>query len=207
MNQDHAFSLVRTFGDKVQGPVECGVSTADDHQVFVGKVSRVLDAVKQLAVVKLVQAIDAQQLGLKSPHARSDENRLGQELRALGGFHKEAAVFALFHHADFLAQMKGRAEGLDLLHQVVGQFLAGAGRNRRNVVDRLVGVQLNRLAARVGQRIDDVRLDLQQAEFKHLKQADRACAHDDGIGFDGAVVLGCGVDHFLVQLRFHDFLT
>ncbi len=87
---------------------------------------------------------------------------------------------------DFLAQVEGRLERLDLLEQVVGQFLAGAHGHGRNVVDRLVRIQFHALAANGWQRIDDVGLDFEQAEFEDLEQADRAGADDDGIGLDGA---------------------
>jgi len=95
------------------------------------------------------------------------------------------------------------AEGLDLLEQVVGELLAGANRHGRDVVDRLVGVQLDALAARVGQRIDDVRLDLEQAELEDLEQAHRAGPDDHRIGLDRAFVRTGGASHFVVQLRFH----
>ncbi len=94
-------------------------------------------------------------------------------------------VFAALHDGHFLAQVEGRVERLDLLEQVVGQFLAGADRHGRDVVDRLVRIQLDALAADCRQRIDDVGLDLEQAEFEYLEQADRAGADDDGIGIDG----------------------
>jgi hypothetical protein len=97
---------------------------------------------------------------------------------------------------DFLAEVEGGAEGFDLLEQVVGEFLAGAHGHGRDVVDRLVGVQLDALAAGVAQRVDDVGLDLEQAEFEHLEQADRAGADDDGVGFDGAIMTAGGVGHF-----------
>ena len=205
VNQNHAFGLVRPFGDKIQRPIQRGVAAADDHQVFPGKVGRIPDAVKQLAVVKLFQSIDAQQFGLESAHAGGDEDCFCQEPGAFGGFDKKAAIFPLFDDADFLAVVKGRAERVNLLEQVVGQFLAGIDRNGWNVVNRLVGIKLDALAARIGQRVDDMRLDFQQPEFKHLKQTHRPGADDDGIGFDGAVMPGGGVDHFLVQLKFHVF--
>src|SRR5450756_1704826 len=65
VNQDHTLGLVGTFGDKVQGPVERGIAATDDHQIFACKVSRVFDPVKQLAVVKFLQTLDPQQLGLE----------------------------------------------------------------------------------------------------------------------------------------------
>jgi hypothetical protein len=124
---------------------------------------------------------------------------LVRKLRALAGLDEEAAVVLLAHDADFLAEVEGGAEGLDLLEQVVGEFLAGAHGHGRDVVDRLVGVQLDALAAGVAQRVDDVGLDLQQAQLEHLEQADRAGADDDGVGLDGAVVAAGGVGHFGVQ--------
>ena len=99
------------------------------------------------------------------------------------------------------------AKRLDLLEQLVSQLLACANRYGRNVINRLVGVDLNALAAGIGEGVDHVGLDLEQTQLKSLKKARRAGSHNDGIGFDGAIVLGCGVDHFLIQLRFHVFLT
>ena len=70
--------------------------------------------------------------------------------------------------------MQARAERLDLLEQPIGQLLAGAHRHGRNVVDRLVGIQLDALAARRFQRIDDLRLQPEQAQLENLEQAARA---------------------------------
>ena len=73
------------------------------------------------------------------------------------------------HH--LLTEMQLRFERLDLLQQPVDQFLRPAHRQCRNVVDRLVGVELGALAARVLQRIDHLGADAQQAELEHLEQA------------------------------------
>ena len=58
---------------------------------------------------------------------------------------------------DALAEMEGRAERLDLLQQPVGQLLAGDDRQRRNVVDRLLGIELGALAAGLVEDVDHVR--------------------------------------------------
>ena len=158
---------------EVERPVESRVAAADDDEVLAGEISRVLHPVLQLRAIELVQAIDLERAGLECAHAGSDEDGLGEEPRALGGFDEEAAIVPLFNRLDFLPEVEGGAERLDLLEQVVRQFLARAHRNGRDVVDRLVGVQLDALAARVGQRIDHMGLDLQQAEFEHLEQARR----------------------------------
>ena len=102
--------------------------------------------------------------------------------------------------------MEGRAEGLNLLHERVSQLLASAHRNCRNIVDRLVGVQFNWLTTGVGQAVNHVRLDLQQAQLKHLKQAHRARANDDRIRLNGLMCVG-GVDDLLIQLRFHTYYS
>ena len=74
---------------------------------------------------------------------------------------------------------------------------------RGNVVNRFVRLQLDTLAAGVGEGVDHMGLDLQQAEFEHLKQPDRAGTDDDRIGFNRTIVCGGGIDHCLIELRFH----
>ena len=122
---------------------------------------------------------------------------------APGGLDEEAAIVLLLHHGHFLPKVERRAERLDLLEQGVRELLAGAHRHGRNVVDRLVGIELHGLAAGVGERVDHMGLDLEQAEFEHLEQANRAGTDDDGIGFNGAFVGLGGFDHFLTEFRFH----
>ena len=70
---------------------------------------------------------------------------------------------------DHLAEMKLRAERLDLLHQRVDQPLRRDLRDRRNVVDRLLGIKLGALAADLVEDVDEVRLDVEQAEFEHAR--------------------------------------
>ena len=81
-----------------------------------------------------------------------------------------------------LAEMEDRLERLDLLEQPVGQLLAGADRDARNVVDRLLRIELGALAARPVENVDQMGFQLGQAELKHGEQADRACANNDNVG-------------------------
>jgi len=76
------------------------------------------------------------------------------------------------------------AEWLDLLHELVGQLLARDHSERGNVVDRLLGVKLGALPAGPVENIDQMRLDVDEAEFKHGEKPHRPCAHDHGIGLD-----------------------
>ena len=62
-------------------------------------------------------------------------------------------------------------ERLDLLHQGVGQAVAGDVGNAGNVVDRLLRIELGALAADLVEDVDEVRLDIEQAELEHGEQA------------------------------------
>ncbi len=68
----------------------------------------------------------------------------------------------------------GRAERLDLLHQRVDQPLRRHLRQRRNVVDRLLRIELGALAADLVEDVDEMRLHVEQAELEHREQPDRA---------------------------------
>ncbi len=78
-------------------------------------------------------------------------------------------------------------EWLDLLHQGVDQFFSAADRYAGDVVDRLVRVELGALATGDTHRVEDVRLDAQQAEFENLEDSYRTCADYEGIRFDDLV--------------------
>src|SRR5262249_39841865 len=78
-----------------------------------------------------------------------------------------------------------RMERLDLLHQRICQALAGDVGDAGNVVDRLFRIKLGALAADLVENIDEVRLDIEQAQLEHRKQANRSGADDQHIGLDG----------------------
>ena len=77
--------------------------------------------------------------------------------------------------------------GLICCQQPVGQLLARHDRQARNVVDRLLRIELGALAADLVEDVDDVRLDVDETELEHGEQPDRPCADDQGIGFDRRV--------------------
>src|SRR3990170_1832361 len=78
--------------------------------------------------------------------------------------------------------MEDGLEGPDLLQEPVGQLLAGADGQTRNVVDRLLGVELGALAARPVENIDDMGFQPREPELKYREQAHRAGANDDRFG-------------------------
>ena len=159
MKQNDGFGDV----DQFQGPVQCGITTTTDNEIFSPEQFRVFDTVKELGIFELLDTIHFQGAWLESADAGRDENGFGNEFLANGCFQIETAILAAFDLDDFFSEMEGRAERLDLFHQVFRQFKACIGRNRRNVVNRFVGIQFNALAADSGQGIDDVRLDFEQS--------------------------------------------
>ena len=76
-------------------------------------------------------------------------------------------------------------ERCDLVQQARHQFAAGTDLDAGDVVNRLIGIKRYALATGLGQRVNDVGADTQQAEFKGLKQTDRPCADDQGVDFEG----------------------
>jgi hypothetical protein len=81
--------------------------------------------------------------------------------------------------------MEFRLERLDLLHQRVGQPVAGDVGDAGNVVDRLFGIELGALAADLVEDVDQMRLDVEQAQFENGKQPDRSGADNQNIGLNG----------------------
>ena len=128
---------------------------------------------------------------LEGADSGRDHHRARIEHRAGTGEHVEAAVFLFAQLHGFLAQVQLGAEWLDLLQQALDQFLRTTDRQRRNVVDGLVGIKLGALAARGRKRVEQVRLDAQQAELEHLEQAGRTGADDDRFGRDGLAQFRC----------------
>ena len=75
-------------------------------------------------------------------------------------------------------------ERRDLLHQLLDQALAGNHRIARDVVDRLLRIELRALAARLVEDIDERGAEIEQPELEDGEQADRPGADDDDILLD-----------------------
>ncbi len=75
--------------------------------------------------------------------------------------------------------------GRDLLLQAVDELTRRAYRDRRDVVDRLVRIQLGALTADGRQGVHHFGFHAQQAQFENLKQAAGAGTDDDRVCDDG----------------------
>ena len=85
---------------------------------------------------------------------------------------------------DHFAEMELRPERLDLLHELIDQTLRRNLRDRRNVVDRLLGIELGALAADLVEDVDEVALHVEKAKLENAEQADGAGADDQHVSLD-----------------------
>ena len=115
---------------------------------------------------------------------RGNEHAAGQQLCALRGFDQQAPVRLYGEGGHQRVQVPLGLERRDLLKQQAGQLAPGAHRDARDVVDGFVAVQLDALAARMGQGVDQVGGDALQAQLEDLEQAHGTCADDNGVGLD-----------------------
>src|SRR5271167_669936 len=106
-----------------------------------------------------------------------------EDLAEIGGDaeHRIADTLDTLHH---LAEMVGRLERRDLLHQRVSEAMAGHHGDRGNVVDRLFRIELGALAAHLVEDVDEMGLDVEQAEFEHGEQPAGSGADDEHVSLD-----------------------
>ena len=132
-------------------------------------------------------ALQPEATRLERAEPARDDHGARVEARVARGDEQERVIRQHLQLGHFLAHVELRVEGLRLLQQAVDQLLGAADRQRRDVVDRLLRIQLTALPARMLERVDDVRVDAEQAQLEDLEQAAGAGADDDDVGLDGAV--------------------
>src|ERR1700677_3361378 len=174
-------------GDRVQvqGPVERGIAPAHDHHAPSLEMVHLAHGIEHALVFVGVEPWDRRPLRLERPPARRDKNGLGfDRLFVVGADAKQGPLGRAqnLHSFDHLGKMKLRTEWLDLLHEIIDKLLSVDHRKAWNVVDRLLRIELRALAARFRQDVDEVRLDVEQTEFEHRKQADGPGADDRDVG-------------------------
>ena len=174
---------------QIERPVERGIAAADDEHALAPEALHAADRIEHRGALIGLDAGKRRPLGRERAAARRDDDDLGDELVAGVGLEPKAAVGKLLQLLDLLAEVKLRIERLDLLQQPVGDLLPGDNRQPGNVVDRLVGIELPALAAGLVEDVDEVRLDVDEPQLEHGKEADGAGADDDGIRLDRAAGL------------------
>ena len=169
MHQVHA----RRARQQLERPVERRVAPAEDHQALAGELGGVADAVLDGAALERLAALDPDAPRLEGAEAAGDHHRAGIETHPAGGLQVEASVVPARELHHLVAEVKLGLEGLDLLQQPVDQLLRAAHRQRRDVIDRLVRVELGALPAGVREGVEDVGADAEQARARRPGTARR----------------------------------
>src|SRR5262249_15616236 len=116
---------------------------------------------------------------------RRDHDNLDlKHLAAIGADAKQGIADALDRLHHFL-QVKGRAERLDLRQQGIADALPSDVGNARNVIDRLLGIELRALATDLVENVDDVRLHVEETELKYRKEPAWSGPDDEHVALDG----------------------
>jgi len=106
-----------------------------------------LDPVVNLCAFEDLGAGHPESPRLKSPDPGRNDHGAGVENGAVGRFQTKASRIELLQPLNLGTQMKLRLERLDLLQQAVDELLCATDRQRWDVVDRLVRIELGALAA------------------------------------------------------------
>ncbi len=126
--------------------------------------------------------------GWNEPAAGGDHDRLAAQALAEAGAHQEQRRVRRaerLDRLDHLAEVEDRLERLALRHQPVDDLLPCDAGKTGNVVDRLLGIKLGALAAGLGQDVDEVAADVEQAELEHGEEPDRTGADDHDVRLEG----------------------
>ena len=166
-------------------PVERAVAATGDEDVAAVEVLGAPHAVEQRAALVPLRVRHQEAARLERAEASRDDDAAGVESRAGGRLDVEAARGLALDGRDLLAEVEPGVEGPDLLEQAVDQLLRTAHGQRRDVVDRLVGIELRALSAGVRERIDDLALHAEQAELENGEETHGTRADDHAFGLDG----------------------
>ena len=181
VHQRHAARLAA----ELEHPVERAVAAARDQHVLAVEVLGAPHAVEKLRAFVAFRVGHQEPARLERAEAARDDEAAGVETRARRSLDGEAAGSISGDGSDFLAKVEPGMKRLDLFQQAVDEFLRAANRQRGDVVDRLVGIELRALAAGMRERVHDLALHAEQAELEHGEESDRAGADDHAFGLDG----------------------
>src|SRR5690348_11552559 len=119
MNQGHA----PRFGQELERPVERRTAATENDQVLAVKPARILHSIVQGGAFEDLRALDADATWLERADTRRNDHRTRVERRTRRRPDMEAAALLARELDDFLPEMKGRVERLDLLHEPVHELL------------------------------------------------------------------------------------
>ena len=164
-----------------------GRVTAMHHDMLTGELRRCalpIPVVEQLCANQGIQAGHLERARHKGTDAGGNAHGACAQLGAGAGANQKISIGLRCQLRHLLVQVPVRRKRRNLLQQALHQFVSGADRKTRDVVERFVAVQLGALAAGMRQRVDKMGAQTLQAQLKGLEQAHRASANDYDIGIN-----------------------
>ncbi len=191
---------------EVQRPIERGIAAARDHDALVAQRFHLPDGIENGGALIGLDARDRRPFGLERAASCRDHDDLDFEYLAAIGLHAEQRIADLLDRPHHLLKVKRRPERFDLRQQGVAETLPGDVGHARNVVDRLLRIELRALTADLVEDVDHVRLHVEQTKLEHREQPARSGADDQHVGLDRFAHafsrrLACGCVLIWVMLR------
>ncbi len=177
MHESNVFGLAV----KLEYPVQCRVAATEYNELLVRENRRVLDVIVQRRSVIVLDACRPHWAWLERSYSAGDYDGLGVKLFARTGTHNKAVVALSFDSGDFFSKVHAAVEGFDLFQERLCQLLARTNRDRGDVVDRFVWIELRALTAGLPNRVDNLRFYAKKTQFKNLEQAAWTCSDNNNI--------------------------
>ncbi|MNL13696.1 hypothetical protein D3C87_1346110 [compost metagenome] len=170
-------------------PVERRIAAARHDHTAAGKARGVAHGVVQMPVFERGGLGQRHALRREGPGAGADQHcRHVEAFAGVGGDQQARMAVRAGVLADAvgpLAEVHRERERCALLHEPVYEVLRQAAWHGRNVVDRLLRVQLGALAAGPVEHVDQLAFEPQHAGLERGEQANRPGADDQHIGLRG----------------------
>jgi hypothetical protein len=151
----HQHQAARSL-DQRQRPVDRRVAASRDHELATVELRCVGDLVVHRSSDQRGNLRQVQRARCKRAESAGDDHDAGIEFEPAVGRCAKAPGLGARERGHGMAKMEDGCKRADLLLQALDQLARGAHRKRRDVIDRLVGIQLGALAANDRHRIDDV---------------------------------------------------
>ena len=164
-------------------PEPAPAAAGDDH-ALAAEVLALFDVIEHARALVGLDAGQRRPVGPEGADAGRDDDRPGLDHGAFRRGEPPEATGQRLEPPDLLAQVIDRPEGRRLrlqAHDQLGRLDPG---KTRNVVDRLLGIELGTLAADLVEDVDEVALHVEKAQLEHGEQADGARANDQHVSLD-----------------------
>ena len=177
------------------GPIKGTVASTADHHLLSPIEFRILDDVLHATVLVFIETIHRRLARFEAAESSGDRDDGGAVHGTAVGGHDELVLLILDDGLCPLSQGEPGLERCGLCHQLVHQVARENLRIGRNVIDRLLGIDLRTLSPRLRQGVDEVAAQLEQPCFEHGEETAGARTDDEDVRLDHGQLRGEGSFH------------